>query len=182
MCRSKPFRFSARAGLVGVLLALAVGCSQSPVGPATDAPVLLTRLSRAGGALSAAEVNLYVEQLVPTQSGGRLELLDVTLDIPPGAVANDTVFSIFIPDDELFYNEFGTSGLVFDVPVSVTMSYRNADLTGITETSIRIAWYNADIAWEPVDGTIDLVNKTVTAQLSHFSAYGLISDARPGGQ
>ncbi|MBN1212525.1 MAG: hypothetical protein JXA92_08100, partial [candidate division Zixibacteria bacterium] len=93
---------------------------------------------------------------------------------------NDTVFSINIPDLNVFYNEFGTSGLVFDKPVKVTMSYRDADLTGVNETSIRIAWLNeASGEFEDLACEVDTVNKLITAELEHFSAYGLISDNMP---
>ena len=164
-----------------------VGCSTLPIGPATstaDGPIVLSRLSRgAVGADGAAPVNLYMEQVISAEMGGQLSLLDVTLDIPPGAVPNDTLFSIFIPDDAMFYNEFGTSGLTFDVPVTVTMSYRDADLTGIDASTIRIAWHSGiSGVWEDVECTLDQVNETVTGQLSHFSAYGLISDAKSGGR
>jgi hypothetical protein len=185
MCRSKPFKFVASVAALGFALVAAAGCSNSPVGPqapVTDEPVVLTRMSRGSSATGASEVNLYQEQVISAETGGRLELLDVVLDVPPGAVPSDTLFSIFIPDDDLFYNEFGTHGLVFDVPVTVTMSYRDADLSSVDETTIRIAWHNGDGVWEDVECTLDLDNRLVTAQLSHFSAYGLISDVKSGGQ
>ena len=167
--------------LVGLLLlavVLVAGCTQSPVDPATqEQPQLLKRVTPAGGDASLAPVNLYAEQVISADSGGTLSLLDVTLVIPPGAVPNDTLFSIFIPDAAVFFNEFGTDGLQVDVPVTVTMSYRDADMTGVNESNIRIAWYNpAKDRFEDLPCTVDLVNKTVTAQLRHFSAYGLISD------
>ena len=185
MCRSKPFKFVAILGAVSFALVAAIGCSHSPVGPessVTNEPVVLSRATRGAAVAGASPVNLYMEQVVPTATGGQLHLLDVTLDVPAGAVPNDTLFSIFIPDDEIFFNEFGTHGLVFDVPVTVTMSYRDADLSDVDETTIRIAWHNGDGAWEDVECELDMVNQTVTAQLAHFSAYGLISDAKKGGQ
>jgi len=167
--------------LAVVMLALVVGCSRSPLendSSATNEPTLLTRsIDRSGGGASAAPVNLYTEAVISAEQGGRLELLDVVLEIPPGAVPNDTTFSIFIPDDAIFYNEFGTDGLVFDVPVTVTMSYRGANLDGVDETTIRIGYFNHETgAVEDVEGQLNLLDRTVTAQLSHFSAYGLISD------
>jgi len=162
--------------LVGVLLF--AGCSQTPVDPTVNSePQLLTRAVRAAGSASLAPVNLYAEKVISTTQGGTLSLLDVTMTIPPGAVPNDTLFSIFIPDDTVFFNEFGTDGLVFNKPVVVTMSYRQADLSGVKESTIRLAWYNKSTGtFEDVPCDVDLVAKTVTATLSHFSAYGLISD------
>ncbi len=180
MFRSKAVRFAAILGVLAL-----VGCSTTPVGPVASSdgePVLLSRVSR-GGAGAASPINLYAEQWMSSATGGQLVLLDVVLDVPPAAVSSDTLFWIFIPDDEVFYNEFGTSGLVFDVPVTVTMSYRDAELTGIDQSTIRIAWRNdAAGTWENVECALDQVNQTVTAQLNHFSAYGLISDAKSGGE
>lgn len=159
------------------------GCSRSPAGPDSEnaQPTLLTRVPRAASGAQLSPVNLYTEKVVSSEDGGRLELLDVVLDIPPGAVPNDTLFSIFIPDDAVFFNEFGTNGLVFDNPVTVTMSYRDADLADVYEPSIRIAWLNESSGeWEAVECELDQDNKIVIAQLYHFSAYGLISDWHVG--
>lgn len=160
------------------------GCSRSPVDPLTDydsQPVVLSRISHSADGASKSPVNLYADTVISAQTGGQLTLLDVVLDVPAGAVDNDTLFSIRIPDDEQFYNEFGTEGLVFNVPVTVTMSYRGADLTGINESSIRVGYWNTTTQqWEDIECQVDHENKVVIAQLSHFSAYGLISDGPTG--
>jgi hypothetical protein len=140
-------------------------------------PKLLTRTASLGAGASLSPVNLYTEAVIPASQGGALSLLDVTLTIPAGAVKNDTLFSIRIPDDAIFFNEFGTDGLVFDVPVTVAMSYRDADLSGITESHIKLAWLDKRTnSWQSMACVVDTVSKTVTGNLYHFSAYGLISD------
>ncbi len=159
---------------IGTLLM--VGCSGNPVGEIISEPSLLQRSLPAGGP-QYGSMNTYAEAVISSANGGELFLVDVNLSIPAGAVSNDTLFSINIPDLNVFYNEFGTDGLVFDKPVTVTMSYRDADMSGVTESTIRLAWYDErSSVWHAVDCTVDFVNKTVTGQLSHFSAYGLISD------
>jgi hypothetical protein len=161
--------------VVAVVTAL-VGCSQSPTQPTAAEPKLLTRVG-AGTAASLSPVNLYTESVISSRLGGSLTLLDVVLTVPAGAVKNDTTFSISIPDNEVFFNEFGTNGLVFDVPVTVTMSYRNADMTGVVESHIKLAWLDQrSNTWKSMDCVVDTVAKTVTGNLYHFSAYGLISD------
>ena len=118
-----------------------------------------------------------MDQVISAETGGRLEFFDVIIEVPAGAIDNDTTFSILIPDLSVFYNEFGTNGLVFNVPVKVTMSYRDADLTGVVEESIRIAYFNNVTGeFEDIVCQLDTVNKVVKAELHHFSAYGLISD------
>jgi hypothetical protein len=179
-------RFKSKNILVGaaaLLMALGLilsGCSTSPTGtenvPDDPQPTLMKRASVATGA-EFTPVDLYAEKVISSAKGGTLSLLDVVLEVPAGAVPNDTLFSIFIPDDEVFFNEFGTDGLVFMRPVTVTMSYRDADLTGIDESTIRIGWLNERTGqWHDMECEVDFVNKVVTGQLEHFSAYGLISD------
>ena len=141
---------------------LFAGCSRSPVSPDNTAtqPQVLQRTTAPEG-VAFSPVDLYKEVVFNPDEGGTLVLLDVVLEVPPGAVTSPEVFSIFIPDDEIFYNEFGTDGLVFDTPVTVTMSYRNADLSGVDESTIRIGFYNDRTGeWENTDCKLDKVNKT----------------------
>ncbi len=155
------------------------GCSQSPVEPNLEPtePQVLSRSAAFTSMAQMSPVPLYTEAVISAKDGGRLALFDVVLDVPPGALDVDTTYSIDIPDINVFYNEFGTDGLVFNVPVTVTMSYRDADLSGVDESSIRIGWWNNDNeTWVDMDCTIDRVSQTVTGKLYHFSAYALVSD------
>ncbi len=170
---SKLLAFMAVTALA---VSLFTGCSKAPLESPASEPKLLQR----GATLSSAQLsgsNMYVEQIVPSSTGATLSLLDVILIVPPLAVNNDTLYSISIPDPTLFYNDFGTDGLHFNSPVTVIMSYRDANLTGISETTIRLAWFDTYYqAWQSMPCKVDFINKTVTGQLSHFSSYGLISD------
>lgn len=171
-----------QVGLVVLaLLALAgmivSGCSRSPVSTDGSAQQTVLKRSAAMAASLTPGSELFAQAVIPSATGGQVQLLDVTLTVPAGAVSNDTTFSIRIPDINSFYNEFGADGLVFNVPVTVTMSYRDADLSDVNEDHIRIAWQNPKTgAFESMACTVDKVNKTVTGQLYHFSAYALISD------
>ena len=171
------FFIGAMIVLTGAALMLS-GCSQNPLSydKTSTQPQVLKRSVDPSAAYSLTG-EFHTDSLISASEGGRLVLLDVVLDIPPGAVDRDTIFSIDIPDIEVFYNEFGTDGLVFNVPVTVTMSYRSADLSNVDESTIRIGWLNEKTGvWEDMVCEVDRVNKTVTGQLHHFSAYGLISD------
>ena len=85
---------------------LLTGCSQSPVGPGqlSNGPQLLARSAASVSSLSRSTGGDYVEQVISAKEGGKLSLYDVVLEIPPGAVNNDTLFSITIPDFNVFYN------------------------------------------------------------------------------
>ncbi len=169
---------SIASALIFSVLLLVVGCSESPVGVDSDSrPVLVSRNMEASALGQMSDVPLYTEAVVSAEQGGVLQLYDVRLDIPAGAIDNDTLFFINIPDVNVFYNEFGTHGLVFNEPVRVTMSYREANLNGLDETTIRIGWWNEAMGeFQDVECEIDFASKTVTGYLNHFSAYALISD------
>lgn len=183
MNRSSLDRLTAFVGAaVIVAMIFVVGCSENPLGTPSEQPQPQILKRTTDYAAKILEGDLYAEQTIPAKYGGRLTLFDVTLEIPPGAVKNDTIFSINIPDPKEFYNEFGTDGLVFSKPVTVIMSYRDADLSNVDESTIRIAWFNERTgAFEDMVCEIDFENKVVIGQLDHFSAYALISDYLGGG-
>jgi hypothetical protein len=162
--------------VAGMAVLFAIGCSENPNIAGSDSQPQVMRRS-ADVAAKVGDEPLYIEQMISAKEGGQLALFDVVLDIPPGAVANDTLFSITIPDINLFFNDFGTDGLVFAEPVKVTMSYRDADMSEVEETTIRIAWLNEETGeYDDMVCEVDFENKVVVGELDHFSAYALISD------
>jgi len=159
--------------IVGIM-----GCSQVPTANIeaedSDNQVLLSRSPSVAKILGDSA---SFETIVSAKEGGVVRLLDVELTFPAFALSSDTLISIDIPDLSVFANDFGTDGLVFNVPVKVVMSYRDADLSGVLESSIKMVWYNNSTdCWEIIDCQLDSSAKTVTAFVYHFSAYGLISD------
>ena len=162
---------------------LLTGCSQSPLEPnlepisESSQPQVLSRSAAFTSGAQGSPVAMYSKAVISAKNGGQLALFDVLLDVPPGALDVDTTYSISIPDINVFYNEFGTDGLVFNVPVTVTMSYRDANLSSVNESSIRIAWWNEDAnTWINTECELDQINQVVTGKLHHFSAYALVSD------
>jgi hypothetical protein len=162
---------AACAVLISIVLP---GCSSKPIAPEqTSTPLLLHR----NPTYPVVASELYTETTISAASGGTLSLIDVQLTFPPNALASDTLISIRIPDINVFENHFGTDGLFFNMPVQVVMNYRDADLGQINEEHIRMAWYNCRTnSWDIIPCALDTVNKTVTANVWHFSAYALISD------
>jgi len=169
------FRMGAVLALTFVAFIALVGCSEMPT--SAEAPEGPTLLKRNLVAYRGLDEGVYTEQIVSAGEGGVVTLLDVELHFPPKALDNDTLISISIPDPAVFFNDFGTNGLQFNVPVMVVMSYRDADLSGIDENTIKIAWHNDyNDTWDIIDCTINPFDKTVVGFVSHFSAYALITD------
>jgi hypothetical protein len=163
--------FALCAMLISVILP---GCSQQPMAP--EQPKTQTLVHRIPSTPVIAS-ELYTETVISAADGGTLSLMDVKLTFPAGALDQDTLISIRIPDINVFENHFGTDGLFFNVPVQVVMDYRDADLSNINEQTIRMAWYNSRTnSWDIIPCALNTVNKTVTANVYHFSAYALISD------
>ncbi len=176
---NRPSIYSMAGTLVLATMLAFTGCSKSPLepNPEPNQPQVLGRAGVFTGDAQGSPIAMATEQVISAEQGGRLELFDVILDVPPGALDVDTVYSISIPDISIFYNEFGADGLVFDKPVTVTMSYRDADLSNVVESSIRIGWWNEkDQQWVDMECQLDRANKVVTGELYHFSAYALVSD------
>ena len=85
----------------------------------------------------------------------------------------------------LMYDFTGSTVTVFDLSVGVALGYPDADQDGIVdnpvsqvrESSLLLAYYNpATNRWDMLtDTSIDRFNNEVTASLSHFSLYALMS-------
>lgn len=162
--------------LAAVSIALMlVGCSSNPLQSSTvKQPNLLKRNLAVA---KVADEPAFASKIMSAADGGVISLVDVELTFPPQALSNDTLVFIDIPDVAVFENHFGTDGLRFNVPVKVVMSYRNADLSGVNENSIRLAWFNDKTGeWNSMQCTLNTASKIVTGYLEHFSAYALISD------
>lgn len=120
------------------------------------------------------------------QRGGKLVSSDgkVTLDIPQGALAQDTSISITPVSVERPQGgvsfvgkvryDFQPDGLRFEKPASLTIDF---DTGSTTSTASRLAIYTGSStspAWHRVAGnTVDVDAGRATAPLLHFSSYGL---------
>lgn len=71
------------------------------------------------------------------------------------------------------------SNLTFATPLSLTVSYRLADLSGtLPESALTLATYNTTTTrWEPLASTVDKTARTVTASVSHLSLFALLQHA-----
>ena len=70
--------------------------------------------------------------------------------------------------------EFSPQETQFNQPVTVWISYKDADLDGINEEDLKIWYFNEDTGmWEVIGDVVDTKNKMVGGLLNHFSRYAI---------
>jgi len=93
------------------------------------------------------------------------------IKFPASALAQDAQAAITISPSNYIQVDFGPDGW-FSKAVTVTISYKNADLSGISENSLTLAWYDETTGqWIDAGGTVDTTKKWVTAPVWHFTEY-----------
>jgi hypothetical protein len=141
--------------------------TQKETDPATGGGRLTTR----GAELRVANAN----DIQQVESLAALPFAEVQGPVAPG---------IYTPSDvsgtagKPHYGIGGFTDLVgqgtLSAPAQLTLSYQGASLTGIDENSIAMYRFNEQRRdWDPVAGTLDLVNKTVSATIADLGTYTL---------
>ena len=70
--------------------------------------------------------------------------------------------------------EFSPHGTQFNSPVTVWISYKDADLGGIDEEDLKIWYFNEEAGmWELIGDVVDTKNQMVGGLLDHFSRYAI---------
>jgi hypothetical protein len=112
--------------------------------------------------------------------GGTIRAGKNMLRVPSGALKRSIVITMTAPSDSLNYVVFGPEGLTFDpanLPTLV-MGYGNCAVNGQDEESLEIVYTNDSLTAvldSTVSNSVDTSNRTVGAQLKHFSKYVLKS-------
>jgi hypothetical protein len=108
--------------------------------------------------------------------GGLLTLQNHSLLVPPGAVTQPTTFRMELVPNRLVMvdleatrrgRDVGADG--FGTPVTLTLSYKDADVRD--PSKLFILRYNENGEHERLPSVVNTTNKTVSAQLDHFSRY-----------
>jgi hypothetical protein len=74
-------------------------------------------------------------------------------------------------------------GAKFDPPVELAINYDPASLPqGAAEGNLSIAHYDTRSGWLKLESTVDTVNHTVKAKITHFSKYTILYGAEADGQ
>ncbi|MDZ7361051.1 MAG: hypothetical protein ONB46_10035 [candidate division KSB1 bacterium] len=172
--------------LVGSLF-LAIGCSNEPAsGPMS--PVNPSRHSslakRNTGNNTATQITPIprrtrsvngfggtASKYMTVSAGGSLEYMGHHMRVPPGALSQNTEMYITDVSSDLIQANYGPSG-TFNKPVTVTISYADADLRNVDLRKMTIAWYDeAAGAWVEVGGTVNREDQTISVAVTHFTQY-----------
>ena len=118
----------------------------------------------------------------------------IELTIPPGAVSENTNFSINLVDISSVSQPDPASGLfliaglvyeikaerdgefitTFDKPLTLTFTYTDEQIEGLDEDSLKIYWWNGE-EWVALENSeVDVDNNTVTVSIDHFTLFALM--------
>jgi len=102
-----------------------------------------------------------------TASGGILFSLTASpLSSPPAAPAGNAIVLAYT---------FGPDGAKFVPAVTLTMSYDPAKIpAGVDEKTLYIAYFDGT-NYQKLTSTVDTVNKTISAQIEHFTAFAVMA-------
>lgn len=165
--------------LVAALFALA-GCTDTSQptlsAPAESSEVLGGTISLNGILTFVGAPNLleprHAEKYIVASEGGFVELQGFRVDIPAGALSQNTTITIDLPTDNVLGKrliaEFGPHGTQFNTPVTISFP-----LTGVLWLGepIEVArWENG--AWTGLGGTVNLLGTRLSGTTPHFSTYG----------
>ncbi|MDH5367808.1 MAG: hypothetical protein OEW67_12535 [Cyclobacteriaceae bacterium] len=102
----------------------------------------------------------------------------VSIEIPANALVNDTEISINPTTSHPANNigavyDFGPDGTQFISPAKMSFSYNDSDLMVTNSGNNLTIAYDNNNSWALLNSTVDLINKVVTADVDHFTSFGL---------
>ena len=167
--------------LCAALLALA-GCSDhttAPLSPEPGAPAAaLTNGSiDLNGVLEFVALpdltgQRSVSKLVRASTGGSVELEGFRVDIPAGALPQDTVITITLPRDATLGKrvmaEFEPHGIRFNTPVTISFPLQGVLLPSTGGLDVG-RWENG--AWTSLGATVSADGLRLFSTTPHFSTY-----------
>jgi hypothetical protein len=157
--------------VVLVLLTLVSACKRGEESnPQDDTPAVTEKGTPIGSPTTA----------IIGPSGGTLTTPDgaLTLTIPAGALAANTTISAqpitnTAPGGTGVAYQLEPEGQKFEKPVSITFKYKDEDFDGGTPDLSWVITQKADGTWNGYPNTkLDLANKTLQVESTHFSIWG----------
>ncbi|MBI4303543.1 MAG: helix-turn-helix domain-containing protein [Chloroflexi bacterium] len=121
-----------------------------------------------------AELLIPQNTVGKTSSGSPLSQITVfRATAPPTKPANSEIIGWvydFLPD-----------GATFSPPITLTVSYDPALLpAGVDEKNLVLAYYDSAVGkWVNLTSTVDTASRTISAKISHFTAFTVVAYTRP---
>ncbi len=110
-----------------------------------------------------------------TEEGESLsEISIIEMEEPPAPPADSSVMGLTY--------DLGPDGATFDPPITITLAYDPDEIPeGVNEENLVIAMWDEDAGeWITLEGcTVDPVTHTITAPVSHFTAFSVLAYTRP---
>ena len=107
----------------------------------------------------------------------------VSLEIPANALSNETLITLQTTSDHPADNigqvyDFGPNGLQFLAPATMSFQYEASDLLVVNSDNNLTIAYDNNNSWEVLNSTVDVTSKTVSAEINHFTSFGLTYNNR----
>lgn len=114
----------------------------------------------------------HAEKYIVASEGGFVELNGFRVDIPAGALSQNTTVTIDLPTDNVLGKrliaEFGPHGTQFSTPVTLSFPLTGVLLSG---GPIEVArWENG--GWTSLGGSVNVLGTVLSGTTPHFSTYG----------
>jgi hypothetical protein len=114
----------------------------------------------------------HAEKYIVASQGGFVELNGFRVDIPAGALSQNTTITIDLPTDNVLGKrliaEFGPHGTQFSTPVTLSFPLTGVLLSG---DPIEVGrWENG--AWTSLGGSVNSLGTVLSSTTPHFSTYG----------
>lgn len=160
------------------LLLSSIGCnpgtvtapSSAPQTNVVDSPNFIRVLSTSKGVPEISMASA-AEQVVSAEEGGTLHCGSFTLDIPAGALDQDTEITMDVINDGTLSVELGPHGIQFNVPVVLSMELTGTNAEGMADQSSTL-WHNEDEdRYERMQKLSSNDPNVIYSNLTHFSKY-----------
>ena len=116
-----------------------------------------------------------VEGRIRADSGGVVELGGVRLEVPPGALAQDTTITLDLPSDPTralyLVADFGPDGLQFSKPATIRFDLSGVDLVGVDLQYVRVSWWDG-LQWRGLDSSVTPDTAALVGYTTHFTGFG----------
>ncbi|MBD3180508.1 MAG: hypothetical protein GF417_13545 [Candidatus Latescibacteria bacterium] len=154
----------------------AYGCGEyTPVSPSQDGttmpgvenPLFVRLLStpEESSYMSTAGSSMITEKMISAEDGGIIDNGYFSLYFPPGALDEDTMISIEMPEYPSAMVRLEPHGIQFNKDVILSLEMDKTDAA-----DSRVLWFNEETGiWEDIGGYMD--GSIVKAGLQHFSQY-----------